>query len=160
MLWNYKNFSEDEFKCSCPCGGVDMDPDFMIRMVRLRMALDAPVIISSGWRCVSHNADVGGVKGVPYSWEDYLKQVEEHVTKSHAKKRYTITRKRFAEWMFSDHEDIQYWGNRFIQDLIEHNQISYTLDDLYDERDSLPAWLVDEDSEEDEISTLDIELID
>lgn len=107
-----------------------------------------------------YNADVGGVKGVPYSWEDYLKQVEEHVTKSHAKKRYTITRKRFAEWMFSDHEDIQYWGNRFIQDLIEHNQISYTLDDMYEERDSLPAWLVDEDSEEDEISTLDIELID
>ena len=62
--------------------------------------------------------------------------------------------------MFSDHEDIQYWGNRFIQDLIEHNQISYTLDDMYEERDSLPAWLVDEDSEEDEISTLDIELID
>ena len=66
MLWNYKNFSEDEFKCSCPCGGVDMDPDFMIRMVRLRMALDAPVIISSGWRCVSHNADVGGAEHSPH----------------------------------------------------------------------------------------------
>jgi|8_EtaG_2_1085327.scaffolds.fasta_scaffold00104_32 hypothetical protein len=97
---------------------------------------------------------------IPYTWNDYLKKVEEHVTKSHSKKRYTITRKRFAEWMFSDYDDLKYWGNVFIQELIDHNEISYTLDNIFEERDTLPAWLVDEDSEEDEIEISDIELID
>ena len=58
-----KYFTEDEFRCHCcqglPEGGIDQ------RLIEtldiIREALGAPLTVLSGYRCPSHNAEVGGV---------------------------------------------------------------------------------------------------
>lgn len=57
-------FSRQEFACKCgKCGGFPAQPEErLVRTAdRLRKNFDAMVMISSGVRCVSHNANVGGV---------------------------------------------------------------------------------------------------
>lgn len=49
----YPNFTEDEFKCS-HTGKADMDKDFLDKLQALRTELDAPVIITSGFRDKTH----------------------------------------------------------------------------------------------------------
>ena len=64
------NFTADEFKCQCGCGG-DIQPFMKCKMQSLRNLLnetlndgvDHSIIVTSGYRCVSHNKDVGGVDG-------------------------------------------------------------------------------------------------
>lgn len=52
-----KNFSKKEMACSC-CGESKMDLDFIIRLQTLRELCGFTFIISSGYRCAKHNADV------------------------------------------------------------------------------------------------------
>lgn len=54
----YPNFTADEFRCRCGCGRADMDPSFMELLQGIRTALDAPIRITSGFRCPAHNARV------------------------------------------------------------------------------------------------------
>lgn len=55
MQWNkYPNFSEDEFRCKCGCGKVEMRADFMAKLQQLRNAYGKPMIITSGYRCPDH----------------------------------------------------------------------------------------------------------
>jgi uncharacterized protein YcbK (DUF882 family) len=54
------HFIEDEFRCPCPCGKVYVDPRLLSILEQLRDLTGRPVIISSGYRCPTHNADVGG----------------------------------------------------------------------------------------------------
>lgn len=37
-----------------------MDPDFMMMLQSLRMAVNTALPITSGWRCLEHNTAVGG----------------------------------------------------------------------------------------------------
>ena len=54
--WNeYPHFSMPEFMCKCGCGRADMDPDFIGRLQDLRDVFNAPIRISSGFRCPDHN---------------------------------------------------------------------------------------------------------
>ena len=56
MNWSlYKNFSAQEFACQCGCGKADMTPAFMEWLQHLRDLVDAPLAISSGYRCPDHN---------------------------------------------------------------------------------------------------------
>ena len=57
-----KNFTEDEFKCSC-CGKNFIDWRFVKRLQKARSKAGVPFIINSGYRCEKHNAEVGGVSG-------------------------------------------------------------------------------------------------
>ena len=54
-------FEPWEFKCPC-CGlGPDrMNPVFVARLDQARGLAGVPFLITSGWRCERHNAEVGG----------------------------------------------------------------------------------------------------
>lgn len=62
-----KYFKKDEFKCKCGkhCDGFPAEPkELLVRTAdRVREQLGAPAIVSSGVRCKTHNANVGGVSG-------------------------------------------------------------------------------------------------
>jgi len=50
---NYRNFVEEEFRCS-ETGRVEMDERFMDKLQALRIEYARPMIITSGYRHVSH----------------------------------------------------------------------------------------------------------
>jgi len=56
------NFNSEEMRCPC-CGVEDMDDDFMDMLQMARDIAGIPFHINSGFRCVDHNSDVGGVLG-------------------------------------------------------------------------------------------------
>ena len=58
--WDYQYFDESEFVCGC-CGEHNMDHEFMKKLVNLRRAFSKPMIITSGYRCIIHNGNVGAV---------------------------------------------------------------------------------------------------
>lgn len=53
-----EHFSEDEFRCKCGCGQVKTDPVLVAYLEILRFMIDAPIIITSGYRCHKHNLTV------------------------------------------------------------------------------------------------------
>jgi len=55
-------FSLKEFECPC-CKHVMLHPDLLDKLVKLRHAYGEPLIINSGYRCISYNKKVGGVPG-------------------------------------------------------------------------------------------------
>lgn len=58
--WNrYPNFSEHEFRCPCGCGRADMDRLFMDKLQSVRTTFEAPMKISSGFRCADYNRRKG-----------------------------------------------------------------------------------------------------
>ena len=56
-----KHFKIEEFKCPC-CGEVHMNQEFLDKLDKARGIADTPFIITSGYRCEKHNAEVGGHK--------------------------------------------------------------------------------------------------
>lgn len=65
-----KYFTPKEFKCKCGgrfCNGYPVEPDknLVTLLDLIREDADTPCIISSGIRCETHNANVGGVRN---SW--------------------------------------------------------------------------------------------
>ena len=62
------NFGKEEFSCSCGCDRADMDKNFIFSLQALRTKLNAPVFITSGYRCENHpiekaKIDAGGKAG-------------------------------------------------------------------------------------------------
>lgn len=55
-----ENFSLREFQCPC-CHAVMIHPRLAAALQKLRGARGKPVVITSGYRCARHNAEVGGV---------------------------------------------------------------------------------------------------
>ena len=51
----YPHFKYRELEGNCGCGRADMDPLFMDRLEDLRTAYDAPIYLSSAFRCPTHN---------------------------------------------------------------------------------------------------------
>jgi zinc D-Ala-D-Ala carboxypeptidase len=57
-----ENFTDDEFKCPC-CGQfIDSLPfrAFLAKLQDARNIAGTPFVITSGYRCPKHNAEVGG----------------------------------------------------------------------------------------------------
>ena len=54
-----KNFTVYEFQCSC-CGICQVDSDFISRLQKLRDAVGHILIVTSGYRCPSHNSKING----------------------------------------------------------------------------------------------------
>lgn len=52
-------FSLSEFRCRC-CGEVQISAALVAYLETLRWAWGAPLIVTSGYRCPAHNAEVGG----------------------------------------------------------------------------------------------------
>ncbi len=55
----WPHFSPREIACPC-CGEVVVRPGALDALERLRAAMGAPLIVTSGHRCALHNARVGG----------------------------------------------------------------------------------------------------
>ena len=55
-------FSLLEFECPC-CRRVMLSPDLFARLNHLRMVINRPIYINSGYRCKEENKRVGGVPG-------------------------------------------------------------------------------------------------
>lgn len=58
-----KHFTDYEFMCKC-CGELPpdgMNPVLLEKLDMLRERIDAPIIVTSAYRCPYHNAEVGGV---------------------------------------------------------------------------------------------------
>lgn len=58
-----KNFTSDEFKCKCNqkrCNASFIDKQLIEELESIRAYFNAPVKINSGYRCIEHNASVGG----------------------------------------------------------------------------------------------------
>ena len=62
MPMDTKNFKVSEFACHC-CGKNKIDQKVIDMCQKIRDALGVPVRVNSGYRCATHNAKVGGVKG-------------------------------------------------------------------------------------------------
>lgn len=56
-----KYFELSEFNCPC-CGKNVMQPKFLKMLDNARGHACIPFVITSGYRCEKHNAEVGGVK--------------------------------------------------------------------------------------------------
>lgn len=59
-----KHFTIDEFRCK-HCGELPqngMNPVLLEKLDMLRSAINAPIIVTSGYRCEIHNRNVGGVR--------------------------------------------------------------------------------------------------
>jgi len=55
-------FSLYEFECPC-CKRVMLSLDLLTRLNHLRMVINKPICINSGFRCKKENERVGGVQG-------------------------------------------------------------------------------------------------
>lgn len=54
-----KYFTDDCFKCRCGCG-MDISDNLKQKVFLMREDAQVPFIVTSGARCVKHNASVGG----------------------------------------------------------------------------------------------------
>ena len=57
-----KNFARYEFQCPCGCGQQSVDTELAEKLQFIRDKVDRPLKITSGYRCITHNASkaVGG----------------------------------------------------------------------------------------------------
>ena len=56
-------FERSEFKCKCgKCGGFPVEPseELVLILEKIRKYFGKPVVVNSGIRCATHNANVGG----------------------------------------------------------------------------------------------------
>lgn len=60
---NVKHFKKSEFTCKCGCGFNNIDLNLVKILDEIREHYNKPLVITSGCRCQTHNANVGGVKG-------------------------------------------------------------------------------------------------
>lgn len=56
-----RHFKKSEFACKCGCGADEMNETLIRVADRTREHFGSPMRVSSGRRCASHNARVGGV---------------------------------------------------------------------------------------------------
>jgi uncharacterized protein YcbK (DUF882 family) len=58
---NVEFFRPEEFACAC-CGKVHVKRELITRLCAMRKSTAQPIVITSGYRCPKHNAEVGGAK--------------------------------------------------------------------------------------------------
>lgn len=56
-----KHFKKSEFRCRCGCGADSMEEKLIKNADKVREHFGVPMNVTSGRRCSSHNARVGGV---------------------------------------------------------------------------------------------------
>lgn len=64
LSWNnIKHFKKTEFTCKCGCGFNNIDLKLVKVLEEIRNHFGQPCTVTSGCRCATHNARVGGVQG-------------------------------------------------------------------------------------------------
>lgn len=76
-------FKIDEFNCEC--GKNEMDKEFVEQLDKVREYALTPFVISSGWRCLKHNKEVGGSEISPH-----LKGLAADIVVRDSRQRYKI----------------------------------------------------------------------
>ena len=56
-----EHFDRKEFQCQCGCGYDKVHPHLIDVLEEMREYIKKPIFITSGCRCATHNAAVGGV---------------------------------------------------------------------------------------------------
>ena len=70
--WNFPHFQRSEFACHCGCGADNICFDTVQLLEDIRSHFgDHPIIVTSGVRCPSHNAEFGGVQGSKHCPHDH-----------------------------------------------------------------------------------------
>jgi uncharacterized protein YcbK (DUF882 family) len=59
MKYKIKHFQHKEFICPC-CGKIQVASALVFWLDMIRDASNLPLVITSGFRCVTHNREVGG----------------------------------------------------------------------------------------------------
>jgi len=72
-----------------------------------------------------------------------------------SKKRFTISKPIFLDWLIAEEDDLKYWGARFIKDLKEHNNVHMSTKKLFDSQETLPAYLFEEQITEIQLEPFD-----
>jgi uncharacterized protein YcbK (DUF882 family) len=57
-----QHFSEAEFMCNCGCKTTHIEPRLINALEELRVLVNKPIKILSGYRCIRNNAEAGGGK--------------------------------------------------------------------------------------------------
>lgn len=55
--------TNDAFACQCGCGENKADRKIVAMLADVERVLGRPLVVTSGYRCPKHNAEVGGVAG-------------------------------------------------------------------------------------------------
>lgn len=58
---NTAHFKDAEFKCK-HCGEIKLDQHLVALLELVRLRFGKPVVVTSGYRCEEHNANVGSAK--------------------------------------------------------------------------------------------------
>ena len=62
--WDFPHFQKSEFACKCGCGYDAINYNLVSLLEDIRAHFGGnPLIVTSGCRCATHNANVGGVQG-------------------------------------------------------------------------------------------------
>ena len=62
MVKATNNFKVNEFACKC-CGANKIEQTLINMCQVIRNKMSIPLHVNSGYRCLKHNSEVGGVKG-------------------------------------------------------------------------------------------------
>lgn len=55
-------FSQKELQCKCGCNKLVFDKDFLDKLNHIRHNVGQPLILTSAYRCHTHNKNVGGTE--------------------------------------------------------------------------------------------------
>jgi len=88
MVWwdHIKHFKPEEFACPC-CGVSAVRKELVVKLDQLRDIVGFPLIITSGYRCPKHNAEIGGVPDSAHT-----KGLAVDISISTSPKRYRVIR--------------------------------------------------------------------
>ena len=64
-----KNFTRKDFKCPCGCTRQMVDSELVEKLQAIRDKLGKAIKVTSGYRCLSHNAAVGGSSGSKHAMD-------------------------------------------------------------------------------------------
>ena len=54
-----KHFNSEEFECQCRCNTGNIMQNLVLKLEEVRVAIDRPMKINSGIRCLNHNRSIG-----------------------------------------------------------------------------------------------------
>ena len=54
-----KHFNSEEFECQCRCNTGNIMQNLVLKLEEVRVAIDKPMRINSGIRCLEHNRSIG-----------------------------------------------------------------------------------------------------
>jgi zinc D-Ala-D-Ala carboxypeptidase len=86
-----EHFTRAELECRCGCGAMNLKPQLLKGLDRLRKAYGAPLVITSGYRCNNYNQKIKGSKN-----SQHCQGLAIDIGITESLKRYEIVRLAYA----------------------------------------------------------------